>query len=153
MLLPALVTLCEGSLPALHRMLSHNGVPAGTSQQASWAVPMCSATHLLISISISINSTLVAAPASLFCLLMCRLCTALPSLFVPQVAWQRLRQYMEDDVAVEGTVVGTNRGGILVDIENIRGFCPGSQLGKRVVEFEELMNLKMNFKVGGWAVG
>ncbi|KAI3426993.1 hypothetical protein D9Q98_006937 [Chlorella vulgaris] len=64
-----------------------------------------------------------------------------------QVAWQRLRQYMEDDVAVEGTVVGTNRGGILVDIENIRGFCPGSQLGKRVVEFEELMNLKMNFKI------
>lgn len=27
-----------------------------------------------------------------------------------QVAWQRLRQFMEDDVAVEGAVVGTNRG-------------------------------------------
>lgn len=47
-----------------------------------------------------------------------------------QVAWQRLRQCSEDDVAVEGAVVGTNRGGIIVEVENIRGFCPGSQLGQ-----------------------
>lgn len=47
-----------------------------------------------------------------------------------QVAWQRLRQCSEDDVAVEGAVVATNRGGIIVEVENIRGFCPGSQLGQ-----------------------
>ncbi|KAI7838589.1 hypothetical protein COHA_007660 [Chlorella ohadii] len=64
-----------------------------------------------------------------------------------QVAWQRLRQCMEDDVAVEGEVVGTNRGGIIVEVENIRGFCPGSQLGQRVQSFEELMGRTMNFKV------
>jgi len=63
------------------------------------------------------------------------------------VAWQRLRQCSEDDVAVEGAVVGTNRGGIIVEVENIRGFCPGSQLGQRVATFEELVGRSMLFKV------
>lgn len=35
----------------------------------------------------------------------------------------------------------------LSQVENIRGFCPGSQLGQRVQSFEELMGRKMNFKV------
>lgn len=64
-----------------------------------------------------------------------------------QVAWQRLRQCAEDEVAVEGHVVATNRGGILVEVENIRGFCPGSQLGQRVQTFDELVGKTMNFKV------
>ncbi len=33
-------------------------------------------------------------------------------------------------------------------VENIRGFCPGSQLGQRVQSFEELMGRTMNFKAG-----
>ncbi|KAL4441481.1 hypothetical protein ABPG77_001985 [Micractinium sp. CCAP 211/92] len=64
-----------------------------------------------------------------------------------QVAWQRLRQCAEDDVAVEGAVVATNRGGIIVEVENIRGFCPGSQLGQRVATFDELVGRNMLFKV------
>ena len=71
----------------------------------------------------------------------------------PQVAWQRLRQCMDDEVAVEGAVVGTNRGGIIVEVESIRGFCPGSQLGQRVATFEELLDRKMLFKVCGWVGG
>ncbi|PSC75243.1 30S ribosomal chloroplastic [Micractinium conductrix] len=63
------------------------------------------------------------------------------------VAWQRLRQFTEDDVAVTGEVVGTNRGGVIVEVENIRGFCPGSQLGQRVATFEELLGRVMPFKV------
>jgi hypothetical protein len=70
----------------------------------------------------------------------------------PQVAWQRLRQCMDDEVAVEGAVVGTNRGGIIVEVESIRGFCPGSQLGQRVATFEELLDRKMLFKVCGGRV-
>ena len=48
----------------------------------------------------------------------------LPPAFFPvvQVAWQRLRQCMEDDVAVEGEVVGTNRGGIIVEVRTISSF-------------------------------
>ncbi|EFN56628.1 hypothetical protein CHLNCDRAFT_22007 [Chlorella variabilis] len=64
-----------------------------------------------------------------------------------QVAWQRLRQYLEDDVSVEGRVVATNRGGVIVEVECIRGFCPGSQLGQRVQTFEELLDRTMAFKV------
>lgn len=37
-----------------------------------------------------------------------------------QVAWQRLRQCLDDDVAVEGEVVGTNRGGIIVEVRKER---------------------------------
>ena len=59
---------------------------------------------------------------------------------------------MDDEVAVEGAVVGTNRGGIIVEVESIRGFCPGSQLGQRVATFEELLDRKMLFKVGGGRV-
>ncbi|KAL4537960.1 hypothetical protein Ndes2526B_g04187 [Nannochloris sp. 'desiccata'] len=63
------------------------------------------------------------------------------------VAWQRLRQVMEEDASVKATVAGVNRGGLLIDIENIRGFCPGSQLARRVATFEELLGKEMDFKV------
>lgn len=45
-----------------------------------------------------------------------------------QVVWQRLRQYQEEDVTVEGTVFASNRGGIMVDVHGVRGFVPVSQL-------------------------
>lgn len=35
-----------------------------------------------------------------------------------------------------------------MEVENIRGFCPGSQLGQRVQTFEELVGRTMAFKVG-----
>lgn len=63
------------------------------------------------------------------------------------VAWHRLRQFMEEDVSISATCVGVNRGGLLVDVENIRGFCPGSQLGQRVVTFDELLGKELEFKV------
>ena len=72
---------------------------------------------------------------------------SLPAPAPRQVAWQRLRQYLEDDVSVEGRMVATNRGGVIVEVECIRGFCPGSQLGQRVQTFEELLDRTMAFKV------
>jgi len=54
---------------------------------------------------------------------------------------------MEEEVAISAKVVGVNRGGLLVDIEGIRGFCPGSQLGQRVATFEELMGHEMQFRI------
>ena len=32
-------------------------------------------------------------------------------------------------------------------VEGIRGFCPGSQLGFRVATFEELLGREMQFKI------
>lgn len=45
------------------------------------------------------------------------------------VAWQRVRQLQEEDVTVMGKVLSLNRGGLLVDVEHIKGFVPTSQLG------------------------
>lgn len=63
------------------------------------------------------------------------------------VAWQRLRQLMEEDASVRAVVAGVNRGGLLVDVENIRGFCPGSQLARRVATFDELLGKDLEFKI------
>ena len=42
--------------------------------------------------------------------------------------WQRVRQMQEEDVTVMGKVASVNRGGLLVDLENLRGFVPTSHL-------------------------
>ena len=35
----------------------------------------------------------------------------------------------------------------MAEVENVRGFCPGSQLGFRVQTFEELMGKAITVKV------
>ncbi|GAB4818527.1 hypothetical protein N2152v2_005573 [Parachlorella kessleri] len=63
------------------------------------------------------------------------------------LAWQRLRQLMEEEVSFPATVASVNRGGVILRVENIPGFCPGSQLGFRVQTFEELLGKEMSVKV------
>lgn len=36
----------------------------------------------------------------------------------------------------QACVVAVNRGGVMAEVEGVRGFCPGSQLGFRVQSFE-----------------
>ena len=43
-------------------------------------------------------------------------------------AWDRVIQLHADDTVLDAQVLGTNRGGCIVDIEGIRGFLPGSHL-------------------------
>lgn len=64
-----------------------------------------------------------------------------------EVVWERMKQMMDEEVSVTGPVVAVNRGGILVDINGIRGFCPGSQLSRRVQNFESLIGDEMEFKI------
>lgn len=45
--------------------------------------------------------------------------------------WQRIRQMQEEDVTVVGKVASVNRGGLLVDVENLRGFVPTSHLSQQ----------------------
>jgi len=45
-----------------------------------------------------------------------------------EVVWQRLRQCLDEDITVEGTVYASNRGGVMVDVMGVRGFVPVSQL-------------------------
>lgn len=45
------------------------------------------------------------------------------------LAWKRLRQARDVGAAVYGKVVGSNRGGLIVEAENLRGFTPSSHIG------------------------
>ena len=42
--------------------------------------------------------------------------------------WRELQKYQEEDQAIEGTIVGFNRGGCILDVANVQGFVPMSQL-------------------------
>ncbi|MFL2804110.1 MAG: 30S ribosomal protein S1 [Dehalococcoidia bacterium] len=42
--------------------------------------------------------------------------------------WRELQRYQEEDQAIEGTIVGFNRGGCILDVANVQGFVPMSQL-------------------------
>jgi len=48
------------------------------------------------------------------------------------VAWARVRQMQEEGITTMGKVLSLNRGGLLVDVEHLRGFVPSSQLSARL---------------------
>jgi len=52
------------------------------------------------------------------------------SLSRAQVArdWRKMQQLLEDEKIIERQVTGCNKGGVLVQIGELRGFVPGSQL-------------------------
>ena len=44
------------------------------------------------------------------------------------ICWQRVKQMQEEDVIVNGKVVQINKGGLMVEVEHLRGFVPMSQI-------------------------
>jgi small subunit ribosomal protein S1 len=48
---------------------------------------------------------------------------------------------------VEGEVIGTNPGGLVVRIGTVRGFCPASQAGERGANLEALVGRTLSFQV------
>jgi small subunit ribosomal protein S1 len=64
-----------------------------------------------------------------------------------EVVWEKLREMMASEATVTAPVVAVNRGGVLVDVQGIRAFCPGSQLSRRVPNFEQLIGTEMEFKI------
>ena len=54
---------------------------------------------------------------------------------------------MDEEVSVTAPVVAVNRGGVLVDVNGVRAFCPGSQLARRVQSFDSLIGQEMEFKI------
>ncbi|CAI7795118.1 unnamed protein product [Closterium sp. NIES-53] len=61
------------------------------------------------------------------------------------LAWERCRQLVADDVTVRGTVIAVNRGGLLVEVEGLRGFVPLSQIGLRAAK-EDLVGTRIPLK-------
>ena len=44
------------------------------------------------------------------------------------ICWQRVKQLQEEDATVSGTVVQINKGGVMVEVQHLRGFVPMSQI-------------------------
>ena len=42
--------------------------------------------------------------------------------------WRELQKYMEADETIEGKIIGFNRGGCILEVANVQGFVPMSQL-------------------------
>ena len=42
--------------------------------------------------------------------------------------WRELQKYMEADETIEGNIIGFNRGGCILEVANVQGFVPMSQL-------------------------
>lgn len=45
-----------------------------------------------------------------------------------EVCWKRVKQLHEENCSVMGKVVSINRGGIIVEVESLRGFVPMSHV-------------------------
>lgn len=56
-----------------------------------------------------------------------------------EAAWDRCREQQSADEAVNSTVLSVNRGGLLVEVEHLRGFVPQSHIAVRVPNREDLV--------------
>ena len=56
-----------------------------------------------------------------------------------EAAWQRCRDMQAADEAVNSVVLSVNRGGLLVEVEHLRGFVPQSHIAIRSTDREELV--------------
>ncbi|KAJ1403044.1 S1 domain [Sesbania bispinosa] len=61
------------------------------------------------------------------------------------LAWERCRQLQAEDVVVKGKVVGANKGGVVAEVEGLRGFVPFSQISMKVTG-EELLEKELPLK-------
>ncbi|CAM6042644.1 unnamed protein product [Sphagnum compactum] len=61
------------------------------------------------------------------------------------LSWERCRQLQSDDVVIRGKVVLANKGGLVVQVEGLRGFVPFSQISARQ-DPEELVDKELPLK-------
>ena len=63
-------------------------------------------------------------------------------------AWDLLESAFQKGTLIEGTICGRIKGGLSVDISNVKAFLPGSQIDtKAVKETDSLIGKTMSFKV------
>jgi len=63
-----------------------------------------------------------------------------------EAAWNKCREMQADDEAVNSVVLSVNRGGLLVEVEHLRGFVPQSHIAMRVPNREELIGQSVPVK-------
>ncbi len=60
-------------------------------------------------------------------------------------SWRELEQLKAEDATVEGVVVSSVRGGVLVDVKGVRGFVPSSHL--KLKSNENIIGEKLELKI------
>ena len=61
------------------------------------------------------------------------------------IAWERCRQLKAEDAVVKGKVVNANKGGLVAQVEGLKGFVPFSQISSKSAG-EELLEQVIPFK-------
>ena len=62
--------------------------------------------------------------------------------------WIKLMQVQKEDKTVMGKVIRRIKGGVMVDVEGIQAFLPGSQIDVRPVQdFDDLLGKELEFKI------
>ncbi|KAG4990374.1 hypothetical protein AAZX31_09G031400 [Glycine max] len=61
------------------------------------------------------------------------------------IAWERCRQLKAEDAVVKGKVVNANKGGLVAQVEGLKGFVPFSQISSKSAG-EELLEHVIPFK-------
>jgi len=62
--------------------------------------------------------------------------------------WDKLRQQFEDSEIITGKIVRRIKGGMIVDLDPVQGFLPGSQIDiKPITNFDEYVGMESDFKI------
>ncbi|HEY9760905.1 MAG TPA: S1 RNA-binding domain-containing protein [Trichocoleus sp.] len=57
--------------------------------------------------------------------------------------WDKLITLQEKNATLEVKVTGTNKGGVIVDVEGLRGFVPRSHLSQKIEDLETLVGSRL----------
>lgn len=58
--------------------------------------------------------------------------------------WEKLAVLQDESATLEVKVTGTNKGGVIVDVEGLRGFVPRSHLSQSVEDLETLVGSRLS---------
>jgi len=62
--------------------------------------------------------------------------------------WMKLMQVQKEDKTVMGKIIRRIKGGVIVDVEGIQAFLPGSQIDVRPIQdFDDLIGKELEFKI------
>lgn len=64
------------------------------------------------------------------------------------IAWKRVNEAFKNEEILSGTVKCRTKGGMIVDIQGIEAFLPGSQIDiKQIKDYDQYINKVMDFKI------
>ena len=64
------------------------------------------------------------------------------------VAWENIKKAYEEETIVKGTVLSKTKGGLIVDVNGLETFLPGSQIDvKPIVDYDIYVGKTMEFKI------